>query len=119
MKQKFLLTIVFCLLAATAFPQTEETRKIIELGREPCGNFMALMDAIFMEARNSPDSKIYVVYYGRRYIREIVQDKKTEVIKLKYPHREDGLNYAKSIPHYLTSSSRYKNEADLVKDRII
>jgi len=108
-------------LAFNISAQTNEARQIDEFGRIPCGDFMARMDGIFNELQNSPDSKIYVVYYGGRNRRENIGNKKTksfDKIKLKYSHRDDGLNWAKSIPLYLTSDFVYKAKA-LTSDKIV
>jgi hypothetical protein len=40
--------------------------------------------------------------------------------KLDYPHRQDGLNWAKSIPLFLTTYANYPTTSqNLLKDRII
>jgi len=113
-----LLSFVFSVSA-----QNKEARKIDEFAIIPCGDFMARMDSIFAELQNSPDSKIYVVYYGGRYRKENVWNKKIKnfnKLKLKYSHREDGLNWAKSIPIYLTTQTYYPTTTrNLLKDKII
>jgi len=66
---------------------------------------------------NSSNSKIYVVYYGGRFRKESLWNAKTksfDKIKLTYPHREDGLNWAKSIPLYLTKARLTNDEIVLV-----
>jgi len=115
--------IIFCLLifALTAFAQDKESQLIDKFARISCGEFMARMQWIFITSQDSPDSKIYVVYYGGRYRRESLWNKKTnslDKIRLKYPHREDGLNWAKSIPLYLTSGFVYKAKAPM-SDKIV
>jgi len=118
------LFFIFLLLLSFAFSisaQTNEERLIDEFSYLDCGNFMMRMHWIFLKSQESPDSKIYVIYYGRRYIRESVWNKKTNtaVIKLKYPHREDGLNWAKSIPYFLTWKPPYGTKIMVPKDKII
>lgn len=81
------------------------------------------MNLIRIESQNSPDSKIYVVYYGGKFRKEYLLNKKTnnlDRVQLKYPHREDGLNWAKSIPLYLTTEETYPAATrDSFKDKII
>jgi hypothetical protein len=120
--KKSISAIFFCFVFSTCV-YSQEAVKFLEFGKIVCGEFLALMDITFNELKNSPDSKVYVVYYGRRYATEIVRNKrtKTDVVKLKYPHREDGLNYAKAIPQYFaaTASKRYQQTADSINNRIV
>jgi len=97
------LQIMFCLsiFALTTLAQDEGAKQIDEFGRLPCGDFESRMQNISIEFQNFSDSKIYIVYYGGRYRKENVLNKKTksfDKIRLKYSHREDGLRWAKSIP---------------------
>ncbi len=91
-------------------------------GRMPCGEFMARTDRVFSEWQKTPDSKIYVVHYGGRYRKKDVWNKKIkdfDKTKLEYPHREDGHNWAKAIPLYLTSAYHQTAVPNLLKDKII
>lgn len=122
MKSK-ILQIIFCsfIFALTTLAQDKKAKQIDEFTRISCGDFMARMDAILSELQDSPDSKIYVVFYGGRYRKQSLWSKKTkslDKIRLKYPHREDGLNWAKSIPLYLTSEFVYETKA-LMSDKIV
>lgn len=97
---------------------------IDEFGRIPCGDFMARMDLVFAEFRNNSDSKIHVIYYGARYRKKSSnwnqQTKRFDKLKLEYAHRDDGLNWAKSIPLYLTTYPSYSVELrNLIKDKIV
>lgn len=125
MKRVFLFTICFCLLSVAIFAQTKkEARQIDEfVFFITCGDFSARMDNIFANLQNSPDSKVYVIYYGGRYRKKRVWNAKTksyDVSNLKYPHREDGLNVAKSIPLYLTKSVNFSMEQhNLFKNKVV
>jgi hypothetical protein len=115
----FSLSFIFGISA-----QTKEPNQIDVVGIIPCGDFMARMDLVFMTLKESPDSKIYVIYYGGRYRRITSHwDKKTgsyKSVKLDYPHGEDGINRAKSIPLFLTTYARYPTTPqNLLKDKII
>jgi hypothetical protein len=115
----FILT--FWLFSTTAFAQ--KAALYDNFGKVTCDDFMARMDAIFIELQNSPDSKIYVVYYGGRFRKESSWNEKTksfDKIKLEYPHPEDGLNWAKSIPLYLTTYCNYPIAIrNLLNDKIV
>lgn len=120
---KKLISVIFCCFILSNFVYSQEASRIIELGKASCGDFLSAMDFAFYELQNSPGSKLYVIYYGRRYAKEIVRNKKTktDVVRLKYPHREDGLNYAKSITLYFASAAlnRYRETADSINNRIV
>lgn len=105
----FLLAFAFSISA-----QEKEAVKIDELGLVACGQFSAQMDRIFVKLQKSPNSKLYIIYYGGRYRKEYSkwnsQTRSYDEKKLKYPHREDGLNWAKSIPLFLTTERNYAIE---------
>lgn len=124
MKAKFLVIILhFLIFVPTAFTQTEKARQVDEFSRIPCGEFMARMAGIFIESQNSPDSKIHVIYYGSRFRKENIWNRKTrkhDKVKLNFPHRDDGLNWAKSIPLYLTSGDTAETKAvKLPEDKFV
>lgn len=103
--------------------QDKEAKEIDEFGILACGDMMARMDALFDEYKQNPESEIYVIYYGARYRRKLVDyDKKKKEfskLELSYPHRDDGLNRAKAIPLYLTTYSGYsENYRNSIKDKI-
>lgn len=122
---RYLVTVLF--LVSSVFrvsAQTEKTRQIDEFGKITCDDFDARMDGIFTELENATDAKIYVIFYGERYRRTSSGwNKKTkdfESIKLDYPNRDDGLNWAKSIPLYLTTYKGYPTTSqNLLKDKIV
>jgi hypothetical protein len=123
MKKQFLSLFISMLFVFSISAQTKEARKIDEFSRLPCGDFMARMDGVFTTLKESPDSKIYVVYYGGLF-RKITAgwDKKRKFYKIVYDksHREDGLNWAKSIPLFLTTYAAYPTTPqNLLKDKII
>lgn len=110
----FLLLISFALSVSA---QEKEARKIDEFGILPCGDMLSRMHSIYLQLQESPDSKIYVVYYGSRFRKEIIWSKRGSKIQLKYPHRDDALNRAKAIPLYLTTEKFYSDYK--FKERII
>ncbi|MEO6588581.1 MAG: hypothetical protein ABIP06_04575 [Pyrinomonadaceae bacterium] len=73
--------------------------------------------------KNSPDSKIYVLYYGGRYRREYSQWnyelRRYEKLNLKYAHPDDGLNWAKAIPLFFENYIPLKEHRDFIRDKII
>lgn len=81
------------------------------------------MGNILAELKNSPDSKIYVLYYGGRYRREYSQWneklKKYEKLKLEYPHPDDGLNWAKAIRLFFENYIPLREHRNFVRDKII
>lgn len=90
-----------------------------EFTRIPCGDFMARMDAIYLRTKDRPDLRVYVVYFGGRFRRLSTTKNGIEITQLAYPHKEDGLNWAKSIPLYLSSYRYYdKNFRESAKDRL-
>ena len=121
------LFFIFLLLLSFAFSisaQTNEERLIDEFSYLDCGNFMMRMHWIFLKSQESPDSKIYVIYYGGGSLRKRnLWNKKTKSLdkfQLEYPHREDGLNWAKAIPLFLTTTAEYSEEIrNSFKDRIV
>lgn len=117
---KRIISLLFLLaLAASAAAQTNEAKKIDEFGIITCGDFMARMDGLFTEMRNNPDLETYVIYYGARFRRHYIDRGKDGILKLSYPHRDDGLNWAKSIPLSLTTDSNYTEEfRNSINDKI-
>ena len=114
----FLLSLSFIL---SVFAQSKDAQKIDEFGILSCGDFSNRMDGLIHTYQQNPESEIYVIYYGARYRKTFVdyEEKKKSFTKLKlsYPHRNDGLNRAKSIPLYL--ATYYSKEiGNSVKDRI-
>lgn len=113
---------IFCFSSIiSVLPQ--ESEKIDEFGGISCGDFTSRVDFLFPKFENSPNSKLYVIYYGGRYRKIREKNEKTnkyDVVKLEYPNRDDGLAYAKSIPVYLTDATfRSIKVQKLFKDRII
>ena len=68
---------------------------------------MARMDVVMGRHKDNPEAEIYVIYYGARYRKNLIDfDKRKNdftKLKLSYPHRDDALNQAKAIPLYLTT----------------
>ena len=123
MKRRFFIFVQLLIFAFGVSAQEKEAREIDAFGVLPCGDFESRMSLLRAISQNSPDSKIYVVYYGSRFRKENVWNKKTknyDKIQLKYPHREDGLNWAKSISIYLTTENSYPTETrNFFKDKIV
>ena len=112
----FLLSLSFILSVSA---QDKEAVKVDEFGIITCGDFMARMDGLFGEYQRYPETEIYVIYYGARYRKYYKYSDKREILKLDYPHRDDGLNWAKSIPLYLTTDSNYPETfRNSIKDKI-
>lgn len=116
-----ILTIIFFLCAFSTLGQTSEAQMIDKFGRVSCGDFMARMDGVFHTLKKNPDSKIHVVFYGARYRRHNGREAKNrDKLFLSYPHRDDGLNYAKAIPFYFANEPELPAEIrDFMKDRIV
>lgn len=74
-----------------------------EFPRVPCGDMMGRLDVLMGEWLKNTDERIAVVYFGHRYRKgtKFGKDGKPAFITLSYPHRDDGLNWAKGIPKYL------------------
>lgn len=123
MKAKILLIFWLFVFNSFAFAQIEKTGKFDEFGRIPCGDFLARMHGLFVELTNSPDTKLYIVYYGARYRRKLIWSRTAKdhaAIKLEYAHRDDGLSWAKSIPLYLTSETGFPSEMrNSLKNRFV
>jgi hypothetical protein len=123
MKKQFFIFLLLSSFAFSVSAQKKEARQIDEFGIISCEDFEMRMSILLTELQNSPNSKIYVVYYGGRLRKENVWNVKTgnlDKIKLSYPHRQDGFNRAKSIPHYLTTEETYPAEIrKSLKDKII
>lgn len=66
---------------------------------------MGRMDALLAEWQRDASQQIFVVYYGHRYRKSVRYDKKDKPIAtvLDFPHRDDGLNWAKGVPRYLVA----------------
>ena len=122
MKKRILIFLFLSSFAFSVSAQEKEARQIDEFGILPCGDMLSRLHWIYTESQNSPDSKIYVVYYGGRFRKTIFWDQKNKSnkIQLKYPHQEDALNQAKSIPLYLTTEERYPAAIrDSLKNKIV
>jgi hypothetical protein len=123
MRKTIVSFIFICVLAFSASAQNKEARQIDEFGVVPCGEMLGRMQLIFIESQNEPNSQIYVVYYGARFRKEELRNKKTnqvDRVQLKYPHREDALNRAKAIPLFLTTVESYPlSVRNAFKDKIV
>lgn len=96
-----MLTFIF-FFALAAFGQ-EDPKLLDEFPRIQCGDFTARMDTLLTEWQRDTSQQIFVVYYGHRFRKNIRYPKKgrPEVLILDFPHRDDGLNWAKGVPRYL------------------
>jgi len=120
MKRLSIFIFIFWLSPFSVFAQNAALYGT--LGKTPCGNFIAWMDGIIQASEKSPDSKIYLVYYGERFrkVDSKTNKKDFEVIKLEYAHRDDGLNWAKAIPFYMANAERVQPELRAsLKDKIV
>ena len=131
MKKAFSILFFSFLLCVSAFSQ--EAVKIDEFKRITCGDFSARIDGLMSEYDKFPNSKIYVIYYGGQYrIERSNWNDKTrsyDKTKLKKPHRDDGLNWAKTIPLYIKdrmeSYKKYlesdfgKSDDEFVKENVV
>lgn len=116
MRKVFVVFIFIIALAFSVSAQNKEARKIAEFGFIPCGHFDALMDSAFQDYKNSPDSKIYVIFYGG--LNQTVNtkyNKKTKSFETKkmYPRRGNAINRAKEVPLY------FKTEYKLPNDKVV
>jgi hypothetical protein len=120
MKRYFFTFLFLLLFVFNISAQTKEARKINEFGIIRCGDFMARMDSIFVELQNTPNSEIHVIYYGGRYRKNYSETRNYRKLKLEYAHREDGLNWAKSIPLYISTDPNLPTAMrDLLKEKVI
>ena len=121
MKKFLLIFVVYLLLCVSA--KSQESRPIDAFSYIACGDFQMRMGNILAELKNSPDSKIYVFYYGGRYRKEYSQWnqelRKYEKLDIKHPHSDDGLNWAKAIPLFFENYIPLKEHRDFVRDKII
>lgn len=95
MKQKFLLIIVFSLLAATAFSQTGEARKIFEFGNVNCEEYLAAVDVMIGQTNNL-NSKIYVFVYEGKERRPVYKN-------------GEFVNYKSVLPQFGLVKARIKS----------
>lgn len=107
MKKQFLSLLLLVSFIISISAQEKEARQIDEFGILPCGDMLARLHNLYLESQKTPDSKIYVIYYGGRFRKEHIWSKKGARIQLKYPHRIDALNRAKAIPLLLTTEKPY------------
>lgn len=122
---KAILVLVVAVLFLTANATAQVAELFDDFGRIPCGDFMARMDAIWHRTKDLPASRVYVVYFGGRFRRRTLTKERegqpiTEAIQLIYPHRQDGLNFARSIPTYLSFYSPYGLDYhNSIKERVV
>ncbi len=83
--QKFLPIIIFCLLTATVFSQTEEARKIDEFGDTNCEDYLARADAMEITQANNPNSKIYIFVYEGKLKKSIYEKGKDVHYRWVFP----------------------------------
>src|ERR1044072_6821580 len=108
MKRLAVFIFIFWLSSANAFAQETVFNGILR--RSSCGEFLAWMDGIVSMSEKYPDSKIYLVYYGERFRKTYLKKKGGDVIMLEYAHRDDGLNWAKAIPFYMSPAKVGQDE---------
>lgn len=111
-------SIIFTVLLLCLAVSAQDAKKFTEFSRIPCGDAMQRLDVLAQEISDKPDSKIYIIYYGGRYRRHNVLDESIGLTytKLSYPHRDDGLNFAKGVPLYLNSRFKIPLESVELKD---
>ena len=123
MKKLFFSFLLLLSFFISVSAQNKGARPIDGFGEIACGDFQMRMDNILAESKNSPDSKIYVLYYGGRYRKEYSQwnqkSGKYEKLKLEYPHPDDGFNRAKAIPLFFENYIPLREHRDFVRDKII
>ena len=95
MKKIFFIICVFSAFSFSAIAQKAEKFDTFRIS--PCSYMMGALDNVLIKWEESKDKRIHIIYYTGRF-------RKTETfnkILLDYPHRDDGLNWAKSIEIYL------------------
>lgn len=107
MKQKFLLTIIFCLFSAAVFAQTDEGRKIDEFADIPCDGYLARMDAVLVTAQNNPSSTVYVLIYEGKELKYNSRKKKKELVLPTFGSAEAKI---RSIKKYFFSFRKFKGK---------
>ncbi len=107
---KLLLILFFCLQLSIY----GQARLVDEFPKIPCGDFTARMDALLAEWERDMSRQIFVVYYGHRYRKHVRHTKNGEVeaLILNFPHRDDGFNWAKGVPRYLSARAKQIKEHD-------
>lgn len=109
------LVLAFVLsFTSLTFAQAKEAQKIDEFGFLPCGSFMARVDSQFVAYKNTPNSKLYIIYYQGKGYRINVWNKKLKDYEAKWrnPRRGEALNRAREIVIYL--KTRGLDEKDIV-----
>src|SRR5688572_24977802 len=106
-----LVCILLCTSVFTAQPA--HARLVDEFGRFPCGDITGRLDALMAEWLKNPDEGIVVIYYSPRFRRSTRYGKngKPNITVLEYPHRDDGLNWAKGITRYLVAQLTGGNQS--------
>ena len=103
---KKLLIALFLFVGAVQIGAQESKARLFDEfpGTNPCGDISGRLDALLGEWMKNTDERIAVVYYSRRYRKTTRYGKngKPNTTVLAYPHPDDGLNWAKGIPRYLT-----------------
>ena len=109
--------IFVLLLPASA--QTVVAKLFTEIPRQPCGHITASLDGLLAEWAKNTDNRIAIIYYGARYRRNtrMGEGGKPRYTELRYPHRDDALNWAKGIPRYLIARLTSGSEASVAKNK--
>ena len=76
MKQRFLLAVIFCLLTANVFAQTERAQKLDEFRGIFCDEYLARVDAVTIAQMNNPNAMIYVFIYEGKESRDVYKNGK-------------------------------------------
>lgn len=65
---------------------------------------MGRLDVLLAEWTKNTSEQIAVIYYGQRYRRSFRYDSNNKPVAtiLEFAHPEDGLNWAKGIPDYMS-----------------
>lgn len=109
MKMRFFsfLLLLPLVLNVSAQQQVEKAQKITELVTVSCGQVNAYVYQAYAALRQSPEAKIYVIFYGQGRGQAVgVWNRKTKQMdkKLSFPHPLDALNRAKEVPLYLKTA---------------
>jgi hypothetical protein len=102
------LFLILCVFATGVFTQAK-AEKIDEFTREPCSHFMARADNIRVMQQQSPESKIYVIYYEGQQKAIYVWNKKSKKHEEKFTGtiRGEALHYAKGLGLFLGNAYKF------------
>jgi hypothetical protein len=115
MKKQIFSFLLFLLLFSSVSAQDKEAVKSDEYGDINCEEMMARVDNLLVNLQQKPDTKLYIIFYEGKHLRNIY-DKKSDKIgtKVVNPIRKEAERRVDDVISYVTKRRNYNEKNRLI-----